>query len=163
MAGARALDIPLRQCLVNYVDDETGLFWHQRILVSRGPNLQWVWISPTWSVQLGDLTGLNILPLQRNKPLPRHLLGQIFGFDPLTDEQLRDLMAQAQGLAEIYGFDLGCFAPVGGRIFMISDVRSPHYGETVPPEQVMSGDDEVFIMRGAVALAKVDGLWLQAS
>ena len=162
MAGARALDIPLRQCLVNYDEDENGLFWHQRILVSRGPNLQWIWVTPTRSVQLGDLSDLNIFPLQRNKPLPPHLLGQIFGFAPLTEEELRDLMAQAKELAEIYGFDLSCFTTVGGGTFMILDVRSQHYGETVPPEQVMSGDGEAFILRGAVALAKVDGHWLQA-
>ena len=145
MAGARALDIPLRQCLVNYVDDENGFFWHQRILVSRGPNLQWIWITPTRSVQLGDLTDLNILPLQRNKPLPRHLLGQIFGFDPLTVEQLRDLMGQAKELAEIYGFDRDSrgarfldFRSMLLRSKQIDQVGLPLKGPYVAPEMAVA-------------------------
>ena len=158
---ARTLDVEVKQCLVNYPDDEHGLYWHHRILAFRGPGLQWIWITPTMSVQLTDLADAALLPLRRNVPFPGKLDGQVFGFDQLDPKALAAVMEEAREMAEIYGFIIPAnYSVVGQQPWRISDVRSSHYGELVPP--AATNDPDSFVARDAVALVKVDGHWLHA-
>ena len=47
-----ALDIAFDQCLVYYEDD--AIPWHHRILLLRGPEQRWVWLTPDREVQLQE-------------------------------------------------------------------------------------------------------------
>ena len=161
MAG-RTLDVPFRQCLVQYPNDQDGLIWHHRLLLARGPDMQWIWATPTLSVQRGDLSKTQVFPLRRAAPFPRDLAAETFAFDPLNGEELEALIAEAFELAEIYGFDtsgLKSEASTGG-IWRVCDSRSAHFGGELPAAAVL--DPNVMIQRGTVGLVLVDGSWLHA-
>lgn len=51
----RSADVDLPQCLILFGEDEDGLFWHHRILLYRGPDQKWLWVTPDDEIQLGDL------------------------------------------------------------------------------------------------------------
>ena len=70
-------------------------------------------------------------------------------------------MKETREMAEFYGFVIPAnYSAAGQQSWRISDVRSSHYGELVPPEA--TNDPDAFVARDAVALVKVDGHWLHA-
>eukprot|EP00959_Pyramimonas_sp_CCMP1952_P230517 4818943-Pyramimonas_sp.AAC.1 len=65
----RALDIVEKQVLIDFFDDENGLFWHARILLIPGGQGRWIVCSPTLAVQVADLSTHRIRILRRGEPI----------------------------------------------------------------------------------------------
>ena len=77
-AQSRALDIPEKQALINFDDDANGLRWHHRILLIKGGDGRWIVATPTWSIQIADLSRHQIRVLRRNAPVDREYLPEDF-------------------------------------------------------------------------------------
>ena len=156
------LDIPQRQCLVDFYEED--LPWHHRVLLVKGEGLHWIWLTPDGEVQRADLGQHRVVPLRRGAAAyPVHCADEgVYGFDPLPAADLEGYVADAKALGAILGFpglvdDVA--APLAAR-FYVNDPLSPDYGFEVPPDAVVNPD--VFIRRGAVALVEVNARWCSA-
>ena len=101
-AAARplTLDVAEQQILIDFYDDEDGYFWHQRLLLLKldGPG-KWIAASPDHEVESVDISTHRVIPLRRLAQFPARVRGQIYAFDPISDEGLRTLNMEARALA----------------------------------------------------------------
>jgi hypothetical protein len=158
------LDIAVRQCLIDFYEDEGGFFWHHRVLLIKGDGLQWIWLTPDGEVQRGSLAEHRVVPLRRGGVYPPNCAAEgVYGFDPLAPGELDGYMADARALAVLLGFpgvgDAEPGAPVALRWF-VSDNLSEAFGFELPPDAV--ANPNVFIRRGDVALTEINGQWTTA-
>ena len=70
------------------------------------------------------------------------------------------LVEEGRAFAEIMGFTVGA-APVKEGRWLIADSSRANFGQEVPGEAV--GEEDCFVIRGDVALAKVGNAWVHAS
>ena len=158
-----SLDVAFRQVLVYYGDQAVP--WRHRLLLESGPvgTGRWVWATPDLEVQLGDLSSFGageVIPVRRAQPFPRVGGAAIYGFDPVTPEVLEQLQSEARSFAEVMGFTVAA-APTREGGWLVADPGSKLFGEAIPPEA--AGDEASFVVRGRVALAQIDGVWLHCS
>ena len=160
-AALVTLDIPESQVLVEFPNDAHGLNWHHRILHHRGLGDNagsWVWSTPDFSVQIGDLGQHRIHPLGRNAGFPAARFGETYAFDPITDVELAGLRAQAVALANIMGYEVK--APgVGARgsrdaKWRIADPACEGFGDEVPDDAL--SDPAACIVRDTKGLVDID-------
>lgn len=77
IAPDRGLDIAEPQILVRY-DDDPNITWHSRVLLRRLRDAIWIWVTPDGSIQVGDLSTLQILALARNAEVPPQVAGDCY-------------------------------------------------------------------------------------
>jgi len=147
-----SLDIPERQVLVPYWEED--LPWHHRVLLVHVGNGKWIWATPDFAVQVGDVTGFtNIYVLERNGAFPQRAVDrELYAFDNPIDEA--DLM-RMRGEAQRLGGALG--APEAAGLegdpaipWLFSDPSRDKFGEEVDPAKIASADTAV--IRDTVAL-----------
>ena len=79
----RTLDVPEKQVLIVFLEDEGQYFWHHRLLlIPTTESVKWVLATPDYEVQTSDLSEHRIVPLQRNAEFPENQRGFIYAFDP---------------------------------------------------------------------------------
>ena len=77
----RTLDVPERQVLVDFWDDEAEYYWHHRLLLlSTNTPGRGIWATPDFEVSAADLIAHRIVPLQRNEEFPADYRGFIYAF-----------------------------------------------------------------------------------
>eukprot|EP00972_Heterocapsa_arctica_P105885 15597691-Heterocapsa_arctica.AAC.1 len=78
-----SLDIPYRQCLIDFFNDEGGFFWHMRVLIfaSNASNGRWVGTTPDHEIQVIDLSKHRVIPLTRSTDLPSEQVRETYAFD----------------------------------------------------------------------------------
>ena len=99
-ANQYALDIEQLQVAVAFDDDARYCWHHLNLMVKFDGDWRWVVATPTHDVQIMDLSDYNVAPLSRGRPIPRQLRGSFFGCDPVTHEQMQELMGEARLVAE---------------------------------------------------------------
>ncbi|CAK0792870.1 unnamed protein product, partial [Prorocentrum cordatum] len=151
---ARSLDIPEPQVAVDFFDDPNGFNFHVRVLLVPAGAGKWIWVTPDHSVQFGDLTTHRVVPLPRNAPFPRRLAGQLYAFDPFEDGELEGIREQAAALATVLGIDVPRGAAGAPPRWVVADPAHPQFGTVL--DAVISGADDRFVRRGAVALSMLD-------
>ena len=83
-------------------DDDPHYLWHHLILMVK---LDGLWrravATPTHDVKIMNFSDYNLVPLSPSRPIPRPLLWSFLGFEPVTDEQMQELMCEARLVADI--------------------------------------------------------------
>lgn len=143
--AARAADVDLLQCLILFDEDEDGLYWHHRILLYRGTEQKWLWVTPDEEIQLGDLAEHVVIPLRRGEPLPERVRGEAYAFRFVTPDDVSRYLEEAKALAHILNISVNG-TPTSGDKWFVSDPRSESYGDQIPPSALQS--QEILIRRG---------------
>ena len=151
---ARSLDIPEAQVAVDFFDDPNGFFFHVRVLLVPAGAGKWIWATPDHSVQFGDLAEHRVVPIPRNAPFPRRLAGQLYVFDPFNDGELEGIREQAAALARVLGIEVSRGAAGAPPRWVVADQAHPQFGQVI--DAAISGAEDRFVRRGAVALAVLD-------
>lgn len=152
----RAADVDLPQCLILFDEDEGGMFWHHRILLYRGQDQKWLWVTPDDEIQLGDLAEHAVIPLRRAEPLPERVLGEAYVFRPLSPEDIARFLEEARALAHILNISVeGTQSP--SEKWFVSDPRSEAFGEELPASALTNQD--LLVRRGEVGLVRVGEVW----
>ncbi len=157
------LDVPCRQCLVDYYEDDIP--WHHRLVLVKGDGLNWIWLTPDGEVQRADLGVHRVVPLRRGGVCPANCVNEgVYGFDPLAPNDLEGYLADARAPATILGFpdadDQGVAAP-RALTWFVADPVSDDYGFELPPDAV--ANPNIFVRRGDVALVEISGRWTTAA
>ena len=160
------LDIPERQLLVDFFDDENGFLWHHRILMVHVTGTVWIVVTPDLSVQQLDVATKRLVVLPRNGPFPADRAAATYACDPadFTPAEVARLRAEAQAMAEILngGPQVVAAAPVAGQeVWRVSDTSHASFGEEVPPAALANPD--AFKPQGEVATVLLDGQWTTAA
>lgn len=156
----RSLDIPWRQCFIDYFNDPNGFRWHGRILffASKAGDGRWIGCTPDHDVCVVNFADHRVVAVARNCELPQYYAGEMYYFDEFDDGELDDLVRQARELAEMMGY----LAPADpdadhtGR-WRLSDPAYKGYGDLVP-NGVLS-DSSLCVMRGDSGLLQINGEW----
>ena len=99
---ARSLDTDIIQVLIDFPQDD-NFTWHQRLLlVELGPG-RWVAATPDFGIGVLDLSQHKVIPLARSAPWPPNVRNDVYGFDPLSDDQRDDIFVRANQLAKVLG------------------------------------------------------------
>ena len=157
---AGTLDTSFAQCLVAFWNDPTFHF-HHRVLLVRGPAQAWIWLTPDGDVQQADLANEHVTALRRNAPFPPNLAGNIYCFDPVSDNDMDNYLAEARVLAGILGYAVGNVAREASAKWHIVDPHSPLFGEEVPAAAL--ANDAVMVVKGQRALVEIDNTWVLAA
>ena len=154
--GALTLDIPERQIMVNYPND--NFLWHHRILILRLDGSRWLVITPTRDCHEEDFAGVLILPLGRASQFPAEER-PYFCFSPLDDAALGQLRGRANQLADVLG--AGPVPPPQGPThaqWFFADTASRLFSTEVPHEAFANPHDvELKGSAGLVLFEEVDG------
>ena len=158
-AAARplTLDVAEQQILIDFYDDEDGYFWHQRLLFLKldGPG-KWIAASPDHEVESVDISTHGVIPLRRHAQFPARVRGQIYVFDPITDDELRTLNVEALALVLAPSGVAG--AASGDSCWLAADTALEEFGDEVP-DSVLS-DPGRLRCEGAVGIAQLDDDWV---
>ena len=169
--GLRTLDLAYRQVLVDFPEDDDGLYWHHRVLIFETlvPGV-WVAVSPDFEVLRLDLNQHRVMTLGRDALFPASRKGEIYHFDAsLTDEEVRLFVCEARELLKLLGGSPASAADTQQSIqrWIIADPTSDMFGEELPAG--VNGDPDNFISPDedgeepySVALVKVYGKWVLA-
>jgi hypothetical protein len=156
----RTLDTTFAQVLVEFPLDD-NYTWHHRVLLVKGDGAQWVWATPTRSVQTANLALHTIRPLRRNAPFPLDLGGDLFAFDPFEEGDELRLLREANALAVVLGWVPAMLSPAhAGECWKFSDPALVSFGLVVP--DTLQADTASFVIRGHVALVLSEGNWTTA-
>ena len=153
-----SLDVGVPQIIVNYPDNR--LPWHHRILLVDLGGGKWIWATPDRSVQVGDLTSLSFKTVVRNADFPP-VTGNIYGFDPLTDQEILQLKSEAQLMASVMGVNTAAPNAVIDAVWLYADVA--YEGFNTELSAAVMGNPLRMVIRGAAALAQpAEGVWTYA-
>ncbi|CAK0812001.1 unnamed protein product, partial [Prorocentrum cordatum] len=153
--GPAAAPASEAQVAIDFFDDPNGFLFHVRVLLVPAGAGKWIWVTPDHSVQFGDLTTHRVVPLPRNSPFPRRLAGQLYAFDPFEEGELEAIREQAAALAAVLGIDVPRGAAAAPPRWVVADPAHPQFGQVI--DAAISGAEDRFVRRGAVALAMLDG------
>jgi hypothetical protein len=152
-----SLDIPYRQCLIDFFDDEGGFRWHMRVLIfaSNASDGRWVGITPDHEVQVIDLSKHRVIPLARSADLPAEQVRETYAFDEFEDGELDDLVRRARDLGEMLGFiKPTALDPATTGRWRISDTAADSFGEVVPDGAL--GDPALSVVRDDKGMVCID-------
>ncbi len=112
------LDIPHTQILCLYEKDDAC--WHHRVLLVKGTNGYWIWLTPDGEVQrasvvvhVSDGRPMVVRALRRNDPFFGDLVGEIYSFDPPTLAGRAGYVEEANALGTIFGYEIPPIVGVG--------------------------------------------------
>jgi hypothetical protein len=155
---ARTPDTAFLQCLVGFPDD-VEYTYHHRILLVAGPDGQWIWVTPTGSVQRGRIRqDDDVVPLRRNALFPAEHAGNIFAFDAIPEAELDEYYQEAVAFARIVGFDVIAAPARADELWFVCDATSDSFGEPISREVYM--DEAVCHRHGDVGCLDLAGLWV---
>lgn len=155
----RTLDVAEQQILIDFYDDEDGYFWRQRLLLLKldGPG-KWIAASPDHEVESVDISTHRVIPLRRHAQFPDRIRGQVYAFDPITDDELRTLNMEARALALVLAPGGVAGATSGDSCWLVADTALEEFGDEVP-DSVLS-DPGRLRSEGAVGIAQLDDDWV---
>ena len=157
-----ALDVPEKQVLV-YMEDAAEP-WQHRLLLRRLEKDKPTWIvaTPDKDVETIDLSAQPVRMLGRKQKLPDELIDAgVYAFDPLTDEEMRQLKAEAVSMAEVLGsagVDPGAVDPGSDAIWLVADPGHEKFNTEVPV--AVLGASSSFLYREHVGLCKIAEEWM---
>ena len=157
MAAARTFDTDLRQCLIDYFEDEDGLHWHHRLLLVRVSGSSWIAATPDHDVALLNLSNHRVIPLARNTPFPAQHVGETYAFDQLGDGEEAQLLDQARSLADFLGAADGGTEADSGSAWRVADTGHEEFGGIVPQEALTVVAN--IVNRGDWGLVLIDDEW----
>lgn len=76
---------------------EESYSWHVRLLVANCGVGVWIWATPDLEVQYSDLS---------SHTYPARVDGDLYAFDPLSDDELNTLWAEAVALGQVLGVEV---------------------------------------------------------
>ena len=158
---ALSLDVPERQCLIDFFDDPNGFLWHHRLLLKPTPVPgRWVVSTPDHSVEVCDLNAHRVVALERNAPIPPNRAGQSYVFDPVSAQELEGLRRQARSLLDIMGVTSAGDAPATAVSWRVADPAHPAFNEELPVG--VTGDQDSFMPApdNSIGMAKIDDEWV---
>lgn len=157
-----ALEVDKPQCFADFYGDDIPS--HHRVLIIRGVQQKWIWLTPHGDAQTGDLSVLRVIPLRRGAALlSRCFTEGACSFGPLSPDDLAYYTADAGILAKLLGHPVASDsgADTAGAQWFICCPGSAKYGSAVPESAFAT--DEIFVSRGSRALVELDGVWVSAA
>lgn len=140
------LDIDEDQVLVDFYEDEHGMFWHQRILLlpTATPGV-WVACSRDWDLERLDLHSHRVIALPRAGAFPANRIGQVYHLDsPVDAGELRRARAGARELQRVLGPPMHPASAAGSAsVWRIADPAHASFGGELPPG--LTSDASAFI------------------
>ena len=114
-AAARTLDLPQKQVLIDFYDDEDGYYWHHRVLCHSVSPGTWVAITPDLEATSCNLNDHRVIALPRAGPFPRRQVQEgCYHFGNVDAQEWRAAVQSAKELAAILGVTSGEAGPAGG-------------------------------------------------
>jgi hypothetical protein len=152
MAEPRTLDVPERQIMVHYPDD--NIVWHSRLLLLKLDGGRWIWATPDFSIQVHDVSLLRIRALAWDVAVPPEFR-PCYIFDPLELGELAHLRTEARHLAGVLG--VAAPAPIPGApadaLWLYGDPGCEIFGQEVASD-VMGNPAKVVTKGGCGGLVK---------
>ena len=164
--GTPTLDVPERQVLIDFFDDEQDLRWHARLLLAPTPTAGvWIACSPDYEVARLDLNQHRVISLARNNIIPRAREHEAYVFDaPHDEDELRRARQEARDLLAVLGIAAAGGADTVGT-WRVADPSHDEFDQELPP--AVLADPAQFTAtpsRGteefASGLALVEGAWV---
>ena len=149
---ALTLDIEQQQVAV-WEPDDANFGWHGRLLLVKLEGARWIVATPTMSLQVLDLAAKTMKPLFRKSPLPVPVAGDFYGFAPLPDDVLSDLVQQAVAMGSILGA-VPTVSSASSSSWYFADTAYEHFGEAA--EIASRGNPGRMVTRGASALLETE-------
>ena len=157
-----ALDIGVRQVLVDYFDDANFGFHHRLLMIPSGKeDGKWVALTPDHEAQVLDLNQFErVTPLTRCGAFPQRCVQYgVYGFDPFEDGEFDDCLRECRELAYVMGYlKRSGGDDVEGQRWRVADVTNPSFGETIP-DDAWADDDQV-VLRGKAGMIQIDDEWV---
>ena len=158
-----ALDIAVRQILVDYFDDDSDAAFHHRLLMIPSGKEDGVWIAltPDHEAVVLDLTKFErVTPLVRGADFPERCEQYgVYGFDPFEDDEWDECLRECRELAYVMGYlKRSGDNDVEGVRWRVADVTHPMFGEYIPDEAW--ADEELSVTREKCGLVKIDDVWV---
>ena len=154
------LDVPYKQCLIEFPNDPGGYTWHHRLLIFASGNNDGRWLAYTPGEELGvlNLTGKRVYPLVRGAAFPPDMVEYVYAFDDVTDQQLEGIVRRTRGYALIMGISAPFTgAAAGAGVWRLSDGARADFGSEVPG--IALADEGTCVMRDRVGIVSVDDGW----
>ena len=149
--AARTLDIKEPQVLVNCPAE--ALPWQHRVLLHRVEGGLWLGLSPDLDIVAVDLHTLRHHVLDRATFFPQRFVRDLYAFDPLDAQTLRDLKRQAVRRAALLGG--GDVEDAQEYLWLVANSSDARFGTEV--EQDLVDDDERFVRLGDRGVCMIDG------
>ena len=135
----KTLDISELQLLIQFPEDDDGLYWHHRIGLLRLSGDRWVMLTPDHEFEVHDFKETspgceNYKLLSRNTDFPASIYKEVYAHDPISDDDLRRFKKEARA----YKILLGDEGPVEERekVWVICDTRDSHFGKAIPEDKL---------------------------
>ena len=151
---AASLDCVEQQVCVEFPLDP-NFTWHHRVLLRRLGQGLWVVLTPDLAVERADVNVLQFIPVTRNAAMPARVLGDVYQFARLSEQELRAAHQEAAALVDLMGGGaVGAPAQVNAE-WVFSDPSHRLYGSAVPT--ALLANPAASITRGSVGLVDHDG------
>ena len=149
---AKSLDIPERQILL-YFEGDLATPWHHRILMERIGGSRWIVVTPTFDIEVVDLTEAEDLrPVDRDALLPV-ACRPCFSFEPVDNAELSNLRWQCRRYADVMGVEIEDDGKTVEETWMFADPSNDRFASAVPAAMLAGGRA---MIRGAIALVQED-------
>ena len=145
----KSFNIPEKQVLVYFWEDEGQFYWHHRILlVATGNPGKWICATPDYEIQLVDLSEHRIVPLTKDEVFPTDYRGYIYSFDTAdcSEARVEVMRRQARFLTEIMSGGPAPPSVRDGVSWRVADTADASFGLEIPAS----------ITRGKVGLVAFD-------
>jgi hypothetical protein len=152
-----SLNLPEHQLLAHYEYDHVP--GHHRVLLEKIHGSTYILATPDRRSRAQDIALLTLRPVVKNPAFP-YVDGATYSFDrDLLEENLADLVAEAHMLREIMGADLAAASLEAGleAAWRVADPADESFGNLVRATGYTCPGRT--IVRGSLALAKIDGAW----
>ena len=149
--AARSLHVREPQVLVHYPAE--ALPWHHRVLLHRVEGALWLGLTPDHDIVRVDLGTLRHHVLDRSAVFPAQFAPQVYAFDPIDGQTLRDAKRQAQRRAALLGG--GEVEDAEEYVWLMASVADARFGEAVPADVIEDGDRCVSL--GDRGVCMIDG------
>ena len=151
---AETLDTDLIQVCVDFPEDP-NFRCHQRVLLFElGPG-RWVASSPDFGIEVIDLANHRVVPLNRATRWPERVRGNVYGFDPLTEEQREDIHIRGLQLAKVLGYKVAPSSTTGtARRWRVSDPGHSKFNTEIEDADMLPGNRSV--VRGDCGMYLID-------
>jgi hypothetical protein len=134
----RSLDVSDIQVIVEFPDDEGGMFWHHRLAMLRVSPGRWVMLTPDYDLEIVDLNTQSHRVVGRNTPFPRAQAAYVYAFDPISSSEIKRQKKLARGYQALLGD--GAIDEVERAEWVVCDPSDDYFGKSVP-QDIMDDED----------------------
>lgn len=155
----KSLDIPEKQVIIDR--RLRNMRWQSRVLLVHVGDSRWIWGTPDEDVEMVDLKDFpGFRTIDRDKEFPETIIDAgLWCFEnPVEEDQINRLRADARRMAEVFGVDVKPSAVLDNARWLISDTAHASFNTEVP--HIVIGSSETFVRRDAIGMAFMNNEWI---